>query len=218
MNEATPGIDDSDELRPETVAVHEAGHAVLVLHFGIPLDSVTIAADSEGGVAGSCEHEGYHPDAWTDVELDTREALLTWLNTYEEPFRIVAMGGSAAEEIAFGHARWDEAMGDRNGLYDIIDSSGRWHLGVDSPPSADASYAAEVERATEDAKRLLRRHWPAVQALAAALLRDETLDGETALAIVDEADPTLNARPARARWATANGWIWGPRSAGDEHG
>ncbi|HSP45190.1 MAG TPA: M50 family metallopeptidase [Chthoniobacterales bacterium] len=57
-------LSESEEL--QTTAVHEAGHAVMAVHFGFPLKAVSI--DSDGDFAGICktpqagEMTTQHPD------------------------------------------------------------------------------------------------------------------------------------------------------------
>jgi hypothetical protein len=65
-------LSDSEQL--QFTAVHEAGHAVMVVHFGFPLKAVSM--ESDGFFAGFCETPAagemmtQHPDALFGLEKE----------------------------------------------------------------------------------------------------------------------------------------------------
>ncbi|CAA9265451.1 MAG: Cell division protein FtsH [uncultured Acetobacteraceae bacterium] len=177
------------------VAVHEAGHALVALRTpgAQPLHKVTVMP--RGAALGLAMQRPAE-----ERFLRTRRQLLAEL--------AVAAGGRAAEELEFGaDAVTTGAAGD---LRHVAEAARRmvFELGMGAegedvvflawpqdPRLADtvsqegrARLEAAVEKlargALEEARRVLQTHRAGLRALADALLRQETLDGEEAEAVV----------------------------------
>ena len=187
LGRAREGLTASaDEWR--VVAMHEAGHALL----GVlacpedPLHKVTI--QPRGAAMGVAF---FAPDA--DRHLHSRR--------YLEGQILKGLGGRAAEEVIFG----PEAItsGARNDLQHVTRiaremvcalgmgrAAGLVSCDANAPPSSelqglmDREVRELLDRLYAEALALVRRHQDAVQALGAALLEQETLDGREALAIL----------------------------------
>ncbi|MEX2282171.1 MAG: AAA family ATPase [Gemmatimonadota bacterium] len=173
-----------------TVAYHEAGHALAGV-IGCPddgLHKVTIQPRGQAmGVAF------FSPD--DDRHLHSRR--------YLEGQIIKGLGGRVAEEIVFGHdhitggaesdlvhvnrvARrmiYRLGMGGANGLL-VHDESAP--LSGDAQSRMDAEVQALLERLYVRTRDILAAHREALDALAAALLDRETIDGEEAMKILAE--------------------------------
>jgi cell division protease FtsH len=177
------------------VAVHEAGHALVALRTpgAQPLHKVTVMP--RGAALGLAMQRPAE-----ERFLRTRRQLLAEL--------AVAAGGRAAEELEFGaDAVTTGAAGD---LRHVAEAARRmvFELGMGAEgedvvflawpqdprladtvsPEGRARLEAAVERlargALEEARRVLRGHHAGLRALADALLRQETLDGAEAEAVV----------------------------------
>jgi cell division protease FtsH len=169
------------------VAVHEAGHALAGV-VGCPEDGLHKVTIQARGRAMGVAH--FAPD--DDRHLHTR--------AYLEGQIIKALGGRVAEEIVLGRAEVTSgAESDlvhanriaRRMIYRL--AMGRTGLLVhepDAPLSADTQARMDqdvsdlLDRLQERTRSILAGHRVALDALAAALLEEETLDGERALAVL----------------------------------
>ena len=185
----------------EIVAYHEGGHAVLayVLEHADPLHKVTILPTGMAlGVTQQLPLEERH--------IYKREYITDSI--------VVALGGRVSEELIFGHVstgaqndlvritemarkmvrEW--GMSERVGPM-AWGSQGAVFLGEDLVHTRDYSddtarvIDEEVERILRQeesrARRILRLHRRGLDAVARALLEQETLDGDDVSRLVDEA-------------------------------
>jgi ATP-dependent Zn protease len=156
------GDDRMQQPSPEATAYHEAGHAVIALALGRPIQRVTILADREH--AGTCAFGKavFRPsEDWLE-----REAL-------------IALAGLAAEARLTGVYEMDGAAKDRRYVAELA----RQRAG-------DARKAERLERRLlSKAEYLLSRedNWRAVERLAAELLRVGTISGRAARHLYEEA-------------------------------
>lgn len=146
-------------------AVHEAGHAVVALATDMPWSCVTIKAGSwSSGDDILIPKKGRGPIAQT-AELGGRLVLdpVGRASAYPEaPY--VAVAGEAAERL-----HCDEP------LDDVLGPSTRCTLDREMLLKSGAPRQVVVARTT----RILQSNWGAVLAVAAELLREETLSVET---------------------------------------
>src|SRR4051794_9341896 len=189
------------EEEKEIVAYHEGGHAVCayVLEFADPLHKVTILPTGMAlGVTQQLPLEERH--------IYKREYIVDSL--------VVRLGGRVAEEIVFGHQSTG-AENDLVGCTELArkmvrewgmstrvgpmawGSQGAVFLGEDLMHSRDYSDETarvideEVEHILRDeedrCRKTLEEYRPGLDAVAAALLEKETLDGSEVTALVDGA-------------------------------
>jgi hypothetical protein len=173
------GIDDDGFRERLRVAYHEAGHAVVGMHFGMEIDRVKI--NPEGG--------GYYRPGW--------EGSVTRYGGRE--YTLMLLAGRLAEEIATGEPR--EANDDwlrrvlkrlRAGDAEIADHDDAKVLSMFLVGGDSDDLAIEEYRALEaEAKKLLAE--PSIQAgieaAARALLRQpEGEMGSEAMTIVDDTE------------------------------
>ncbi|MFN8037086.1 MAG: ATP-dependent zinc metalloprotease FtsH [Acidimicrobiia bacterium] len=189
------------EEEKEVVAYHEGGHAVAayVLEHADPVHKVTILPT---GVALGVTHQ-----------LPVEERHI-YKQEYIRDSLVVLLGGRIAEEVVFGHlstgAQNDLVRGTEVarkmvrewGMSDRIGpmawgSQGAVFLGEDLVHTRDYSDETarvideEVERILRDeeqrCRKVLSEHRAGLDAVAHALLEQETLDGQTVGRLVDEA-------------------------------
>ncbi len=186
-------------------AYHEAGHAVLqaILEYADPLHKVTIIA--RGGMGGA---------TFSLPEKDRETYSRRWIHATMR----MACGGRIAEEKAMG----DASSGASMDISQVTDMARvmilEWgmspklgfirYTGDDRRETlvADKDYSDQtariideeikriVDEAYADADRMLEENWEAVERVAAALLKYETLSGEDVKKIVageELAKPTV---------------------------
>jgi cell division protease FtsH len=189
------------EEEKEVVAYHEGGHAVLayVLEHADPVHKVTILPTGMAlGVTQQLPLEEKH--------IYKREYIADSL--------VVRLGGRVAEELVYGHLSTG-AQNDLVGITELArkmvrewgmsdrigpmawGSQGAVFLGEDLVHTRDYSddtarvIDEEVERILRDeedrARKVLGEHRNGLEAVARALLEQETLDGEEVMRLVDEA-------------------------------
>jgi cell division protease FtsH len=158
------------------LAFHEGGHALLSHLVGNDPQKATIIARGSalGFVLHLPEEERY---------LETTEELLDWM--------VVALAGRAAEEIVFGRVT-NGAANDLEKVTQIARSmvfewgmgesvtsrtvrADNYALSEETKRLRDSEQALLTDRAYAEALRLLRKHRPALDRVAAALLERETL-------------------------------------------
>jgi cell division protease FtsH len=171
-----------------TVAVHEAGHAVAGV-VGCPEDGLHKVTIQPRGQAMGVAF--FSPD--DDRHLHSRRYLHGQI--------IKALGGRVAEEIVFGadnvtggaesdlvHANrlarrmvYRLGMGTESGLLVYDDEA---PLSGDAQARMDAEVRALLDRMYERTREIILTHRAALDALAAALLDRETLDGAEAMQVL----------------------------------
>jgi len=200
----------SDEEK-EIIAYHEGGHAVLAyaMEHADPLHKVTILPS--GMALGNTQQ----------LPLEERHI---YQRPYIQDSLVVRLGGRIAEELIFGNIstganndlvgctelarkmvrEW--GMSDRVGPM-AWGSQGMVFLGEDLMHNRDYSDETarvideEVERILREqedrAREVLRRHRSGLDAVASALLQNETIDGAEVGRLVDEAAGHQVRRPPR---------------------
>lgn len=173
--ETEESVSDMSPALREEVAFHEAGHAVVSLSFdadSVGLVSVRPCRHGRNGVVQMLKNEDY------------------WSSYRQMRARCVAiLAGRAAVEIRFGHVdpgatsdldrvcRVAERFVAEYGLRGFQNLS----IGRDSFPSGSrnrrisTAARAEIEDMYGEAKEILGKNWEAVERLAAALMRKDTL-------------------------------------------
>jgi ATP-dependent Zn protease len=143
----------------EATAYHEAGHAVIALALGRPVQHVSILPDCE--LLGQCAFgKGvFRPSQdWLEREI------------------LIALGGLAAEARHTGNYAWDGAARDRQFVRRL------------AVQRAGERRAERLERRLlAKAEHLLSQegHWRAVELIAAELLRCGVLSGRAARHLFD---------------------------------
>jgi len=146
---------------PDVTAYHEAGHAVLALVLGRPVQHVSILPTRE--FLGLCTFGKavFRPsEDWLE-----REAL-------------IALGGIAAEALHTGEYAWDGAARDH-----------RYVRELSLRRAGSERHAERLERRLlSKAEHLLSRpeNWRAVERIAAELLRVQEISGRAARHLFDE--------------------------------
>lgn len=163
------------------IAYHEAGHVVVGHLLGLQLLDTDILPDDDGGRG----HAHFaHPGRWFKPErgpLTAREKDLI------ERVLTTFMAGLAAES----HYGEPDAQGSG---YDRDQSLREWVSYVaETAEDRDAALRGFLERATGIVQR--SDAWDAVQAVAAALLREERLPGAAAVQIVVDVLGGLRVSP-----------------------
>jgi cell division protease FtsH len=178
----------TDEWR--TVAVHEAGHALVGVAC-CPEDGLHKVTIQPRGQAMGVAH--FAPD--DDRHLHSRR--------YLEGVILKTLGGRAAEAVTFGddaitsgarsdleHATrvaksmvYQLGMGTTTGL--LVHDGQAGSVSPEVHAAMDREVIAMLDRLYAEACRVLRQHRQALDALAAALLERETLDGAEAVALLE---------------------------------
>jgi ATP-dependent Zn protease len=150
-----------DELPSEATAYHEAGHAVMALALGRPVDRVSVRPNSE--MLGVCHFRKpvFRPsEDWLEREI------------------LIALAGLAAEARHTGVYAWDEAGRDRRYVEELA-----------LQRAGSAKQAARLERRLlSKAEHVLSQdgNWRAVERLAAELLRRGEVSGRAARHLFEE--------------------------------
>jgi cell division protease FtsH len=199
----------------ETVAYHEAGHAVVSFHLANtdPIQKITIVPRGRAG--------GY--------VLPLREERMVFTQEKFEDQIAMAMGGRAAEEVFFGQittgaasdlqqsTRWARAMVMNYGMSSSLglptygDQSSNPFVGRDYGFGGGRDYSEEAAKAIDDevrmildhnykrAKQIIEDNRPKMVALANALLEVETMDRSTFEKLMNE---TLAVEPDQDKTKT----------------
>lgn len=184
------------------VALHEAGHALAGVTFcpNDPLHKVTI--QPRGAAMGVAF---FQPDA--ELHLHSRRYLEGQIRK--------ALGGRAAEALVYGaddvtsgasgdlqqatriakQMVYKLGMGRTTGLLTFDPDSGP--VSGTMHATMDADVGAILEAAYDDVLALFRQQRPALEALADALLEQETLTGDAALAVMQQAGLAVAAGAPR---------------------
>jgi cell division protease FtsH len=172
------------------LAFHEGGHALLSHLVGNEPQKATIIARGTalGYVLHLPEEERY---------LETKEELLDWM--------VMALGGRAAEEIVFGRVtngaandlekvtQIARAMVFEWGMGDSVTSrtlrADNYALSEETKRLRDTEQARLTDQSYAEALRLLSKHRPALDRVAAALLEKETLSREELVGLFEDVEP-----------------------------
>jgi hypothetical protein len=151
----------------EPAAFHEAGHAAVLIYFGLPIMNVTIVPSEEAdGVCTSSTVMGieFGPD---DGPRERRRiARQQILSCY---------AGLEAQRLVDGHA--EPSPVDEESAFELSRDYG---VGPRGGAIGDERHIASLGRLRGEARRLVRQLRPAIEVLAAELLRRSTLDGKEA--------------------------------------
>ena len=191
------------------LAYHEGGHALMSHLVGQQPQKATIIARGAalGYVYHLPEEERY---------LETKEELLDWMT--------IALAGRAAEQIVFGRVtngaandlekvtQIARAMVFEWGMSETVTSrtmrADNYALSEETKRLRDSEQARLTDHAYEEAVRLLTKHRPALDRVAAALLEKETLTREQLVELFAGVEPearhaetvgTIRALPAAPR-------------------
>jgi hypothetical protein len=148
----------------EITAYHEAGHAVLALALGRPVQRVSVQADSR--YLGHCAFgKGvFRPsEDWLEREI------------------LIALGGIAAEARLTGNYAWDGAAGDQRYVHELAVQR-----------AGDRRAERLKRRILAKAEHLLadEGHWRAVELIAAELLSRGTISGRAARHLFERCNQT----------------------------
>jgi len=174
-----------------TVAYHEAGHAIAGV-IACPEDGLHKVTIQPRGQAMGVAY--FAPE--DDRHLHSKRYLSGQI--------IKGFGGRVAEEIVFGEDRvtggaesdlvqvnriarrmvYRLGMGSETGFLVYDEHAGG--LSGDAQSRMDAQVRALLDRLYERTREILTEHRPALDALAQALLERETIDGDEALAILEQ--------------------------------
>ena len=183
----------------QIVAYHEAGHALAGV-VACPEDGLHKVTIQPRGQAMGVAH--FAPD--TDRHLHSRR--------YMQAQIIKGLGGRVAEEIMFGadnvtggaesdliHVNrvarrmiYRLGMSDDQGLL-VYDEAGG-SLSGDAQAKMDQQVNALLRRLYDETRDIITKHRPALEALAKALLERETIEGEEAMRILEEAGVPVSAQ------------------------
>jgi cell division protease FtsH len=174
------------EKEKRILAYHEGGHALMSHLMGdaFPVQKATIVARGQAlGYTLNLPAE--------DRYLQTREELIDWIT--------IALAGRAAEQVVFGRV----TNGAANDLEKVTDTAramvfewgmsefvtsrtmraDNYALSEETKRLRDSEQARLTDQAYDEAVRLLTKHRPALDRVAAALLEKETLGREELLAL-----------------------------------
>jgi len=159
-----------NNLRMEITAYHESGHAVMAVHVGAEVRSVTVDPDWDDGPGRFGDTQIF----WDTTELSERE--------YHEKRILVALAGPVAEMLYTGDAYHPGLVSEWS-----ADWSEAWEAAALLHPG-DRKRLAFLERTAAELYRTLndRSFWSALAALADNLVAHETLETEEVEDIVHQ--------------------------------
>jgi hypothetical protein len=155
---------------PVPTAYHEAGHAVAAVLLGRPLVDLALAPHAPDGLLGLCR---YAPTPVPEVWLAADHTPPGFVHVRHEG--TLALAGPTAEALYRGYASLAPFAGDpdyKSDFRQALDAAGPQYAGDDERAGRYLS-----RRLVPRVRRLLCHHWPAVDAVAAALLAKGRLDG-----------------------------------------
>lgn len=146
----------------ESTSYHEAGHVVMHVVRGVPLDRVTIIPndDYNGCVQWNCG-----PSVLLNLNMgnNNQECRALAIDAI-----LISLAGVAAEECFSGQYDEDGAASDMSSAYEIA-----------------RHYSRNPHRYLQDkfreTRKIIRQNWRQVDQIANALLKHQTLDGDAVL-------------------------------------
>jgi cell division protease FtsH len=181
-----------NEKEKRILAYHEGGHALMSHLVGdlIPVQKVTII--SRGQALGYT------------LNLPSEERYLHTTEEFQDLLKIY-LAGRAAEQVVFGRVTngaandlekvtaLARAMVFEYGMSTVVSSrtmrADNYALSEETKRVRDQQQAQLTDAAYEDAQRLLRKHRPALDRVANALLEKETLDRDELDALLSDVEP-----------------------------
>jgi len=178
------------------LAFHEGGHALMAHLMGAAMELQKVTIISRGDALG---YAFYTPEE--DRYLHTKEELVDRM--------VVALAGRAAEEVVFGRVtngaandlekvtEIARAMVFEWGMAESVTSrtlrADNYALSEETKRLRDQEQARLTDGAYEEAVRMLRKHRPALDRLATALLEKETLVRDEVLELLADVEPESRA-------------------------
>jgi cell division protease FtsH len=178
------------------LAFHEGGHALMAHLMGSAMELQKVTIISRGEALG---YAFYLPEE--DRYLHTKEELVDRM--------IVALAGRAAEEVVFGRVtngaandlekvtEIARAMVFEWGMSESVSSrtmrADNYALSEETKRLRDSEQALLTDTAYNEAVRLLQKHRPPLDRIAAALLEKETLVREEVIALFADVEPESRA-------------------------
>jgi len=159
---------DTEHRRLEKIAHHEAGHAVIMHHFGVEIDELSIKpnVDRMAGVkpkTGDTNPLSTNPD---EIFARFERSVLSFL------------GGLAAEHIYNREPKNISPIGSQKDLENAKELLRAFNVEVSPQDLIDEFFNKVVG--------LLKENWGAVETLSQALIKKGTVTGEEAVKIIEE--------------------------------
>src|SRR5881398_2810872 len=192
LERVVPGLQQKKVLTEKErriLAYHEGGHALMAHLMGAAMELQKVTIVSRGDALG---YAFYLPEE--DRYLHTKEELVDRM--------IVALAGRAAEEVVFGRVtngaandlekvtEIARAMVFEWGMSGSVSSrtvrADNYALSEETKRMRDNEQGLLTDSAYDEAVRLLKKHRPALDRLAAALLEKETLVRDEVLGLLAE--------------------------------
>ncbi len=154
---------DMTEQPQEYVAIHEAGHAVVGLLLGKPLDVVTIEPDVDAGNAGHAITD--HGDPYADLGGEDWNLMVRAISAYAGHMATIRLG-------------CNEDCVEAGAENDYMEAA----FACDSIAGPDEDYCAELQKsASETARMMVDMCWSQIRLLASALEEQRTIAGADVL-------------------------------------
>ncbi|GLR67858.1 hypothetical protein GCM10010909_25390 [Acidocella aquatica] len=166
----------------QRIAAHEAGHALAIIHRR-PDAPPTLTLGTQGHLSGATLYNSPRPSALTYGDVDDLLVVFLAGRTAEEvvfgQFSAGA-GGSVESDLAQAtqlaiRAELSLGLGSTGLLWSEIADPDRGHASLVLRPAHDAAVRARLERAYDEAKKLITSNRVAVDMFAKALLERSVL-------------------------------------------
>lgn len=162
-------------------AYHEAGHAVMKYNAGVTLAAVSITNDGEGLCEGSGE------------AMRAEDALRINLAGMVAETRL--HGKLTVDQVLERAARWstEDLLMDQDeeiDIYGYTSDETAFLLTLRQPGFRESWFwsmeePAAIRRCWDDTGRLVDGYWPAIEAIAQALISEQTISGERIRALIE---------------------------------
>jgi hypothetical protein len=173
-------------MKAETIAYHEAGHAVMAWLLHVPIRRATIVAEEEAGSAGHVHHGKLNRRTREDIELSGGDPFSPSRLQAEKRVMISMAGEVAQRFFRPGSVRSHHSDSDRAYITDILT---RYSWANEKGVIDCRLHYRLLQHWTE---RMLKAKWPLVKAVAAALLEHRTLSGKQIVEIIHK---TIGFKP-----------------------